>query len=314
MDDVVEPGCSPTLRVLEKHLQEPSAWEYPEEIKAINAGNFRTVLPLAKLSHCLIVAGQKLTADERSAQNLIVYQHSVTVDSPSVWRELKKDQWRGLVTEPTDDKDLLKIEKSFLAQQRWQSSSLTVLIDEIAKIGIAGSGSSPSRYLPTNPAHPGTQLEFTVELERLENDPVEPSPEVPAEVFVSLCIQNWADEVVRQAIVPILMGFIDPSQENWEAYSSGGKSTTYSVLISESRLAQIIASTTIPTTLSPSRGLRRNAPATSHAHYVSRDPLVDAYVGGFELQGLCGCWFVPTKDHAAMPLCTDCERVFATLT
>lgn len=353
MDDVVEPGCRPTLRVLDEHLQEPSAWEDPEQIKAIKARNFRKILPLSRLSHCLIVAGRKLTGDEGSGQNLIVYKHSVTVGSPSVWRELKQDQWRGLVTQPfvqkewwlvhagvrregdrsnvyrltdsadkteirgfyptQDDKDLLRIEKSLLAQQRWQSTSLIALIDEIARVGVAGSGSTASRRLPINPAHPGTHLEFTITLERFEKESVELSEEIPAEVFVSICIQNWADEVVRQAIIPTLMGFIDPSQENWEAYSPNGKTTTYSVLVSESRLSQIIASASIPARFSSTRSLRSNAPATSHAHYVSRDPLVDAFVAGSELQALCGCWFVPTKDHSYMPRCTECERIFATL-
>ena len=286
MENVVESGSWPTLRVLSEHLQDPSAWENAEQLRAINAGNFRSVLPLSKLTHMIIVAGNNRTADGKAGDNLIVYRHSVTIDLPSLWRELRRDPWRGLVTQPftgtewwlvhagirrqgdrsnvyqltdsanrsdllkfyptQDDRELLDTEKSMLAQLKWKSACLVALVDEIAAVGGGTSRGGSQRALPENPTHPGCHLDFEVTLDRLDRAPEVPTAEAPAEVFVNIRILDWADEVVRRAIVPLLMGFIDPAQENWTAYSPGGKTTTYSVLISESRLAQLIAAATIP--------------------------------------------------------------------
>lgn len=353
MDNDVESGCRPTLRTLTEQLLDPSAWKDPEQIRAIVARNFRGVLPLSKLSHPIIQAGHALTSDAESSHNLIVYQHSVALGLPSVWRELRRDQWRGLVTQPApskewwlihaglrrqgdrnnvykltdssdatelmeflptqDDLELLKIEKSVLAQLRWKSACLVALIDSIVRVGQGEVGSDEPAALPVNPAHPGCKLHFSVTLERLAEDDETPSSELPAEIFVSIRIDNWSDEVVRQAIVPLMMGFIDPAQENWTAFCSADKTTTYWVMVSESRLAQLIAAAAIPSHSTPVRNLSCAAPETRHGHYVPRDPLVDAFVSGGELRALCGKWFVPTKDHSGLPICGECERAFALL-
>ena len=43
--------------------------------------------------------------------------------------------------------------------------------------------------------------------------------------------------------------------------------------------------------------------------YVTKTGLADALVNGLATRGVCGAWFVPTKDaHGALPVCPECER------
>jgi hypothetical protein len=44
-------------------------------------------------------------------------------------------------------------------------------------------------------------------------------------------------------------------------------------------------------------------------HYVGIKFLVDGYVNGHSVRGVCGTWFVPTRDDSAdLPICGRCEE------
>lgn len=43
--------------------------------------------------------------------------------------------------------------------------------------------------------------------------------------------------------------------------------------------------------------------------YVGIQYLTEAYVAGSPVRGVCGEWFVPTRDgKAPLPICTKCEE------
>jgi hypothetical protein len=47
-----------------------------------------------------------------------------------------------------------------------------------------------------------------------------------------------------------------------------------------------------------------------HAHYVKKKRIVDASVGGYEIEALCGYRFIPTKNPDKLPICPPCKEIF----
>lgn len=46
------------------------------------------------------------------------------------------------------------------------------------------------------------------------------------------------------------------------------------------------------------------------AHYVRKDKIVDAMVGGTPVVALCGKKWVPSRDPSKFPVCPDCKRIY----
>ena len=79
------------------------------------------------------------------------------------------------------------------------------------------------------------------------------------------------------------------------------------VTVSQAQLAQIAASQDLPPT--ESRVDTTCLPLT-HLHYVQEKFLAESLILGHATRGICGLWFVPTRDqHAMLPVCPDCEQV-----
>lgn len=78
------------------------------------------------------------------------------------------------------------------------------------------------------------------------------------------------------------------------------------VTVTHAQLAQIVASRGLAI---PASGDACIAPPTA-LHYVATKFLADGYVRGVATRGICGIWFVPTRDdHAKLPVCSACEDV-----
>lgn len=342
-------GCRPTLRVLRECLSNPDDWDDPEQCRSIARGDFKSVIPLSSLRHPVVIAGKSLTTNEDSGANLTIFKHSVRARLQSIWKEIRAEQWRGLVTQPEpksrwwllhaglkrtgdrsnvydqverlddaaikslypvqDDRDLLALEISALANRRWRMACLTTLIDAIA--GAAGSSETQHpAQLPPPPNRTDSPLNIEIELIRLNYDE-DPAFETPVEVLLSLRLIDWNDDAIRQSIVPELVGFMDPQKERWSVHTVQDKVTVYSVEITEARLSQLMAAAELGVTKRTSLTGAINAPINNSAHYVAKDTLVEAYVVGIEVKALCGQWFVPTQDHTKKPVCSSCKTEFA---
>ena len=344
-------GCRPTLRVLRECLSNPDDWEDPEQCRSIARNDFKSVIPLSSLKHPAVMAGKSLTVDEDSGANLTIFKHSIRARLQSIWKEVRSEQWRGLVTQPEtesrwwllhaglkrtgdrsnvydqverlseaeikslypvqDDRDLLVLETSAMANRRWRMDCLTTLIDAIASAANASEMQYPAE-LPPPPGRTVSPLNIEVELVRLDYEE-DPTFETPVEVLLSLRLLDWDDDVIRQAVVPQLVGFMDPQKERWSVHTVEGKVTVYSVEITEVRLSQLTAAVELGAMEGASLAGAIVAPTNNSAHYVAKSTLVEAYVDGMEVRALCGQWFVPTQDHTEKPVCLSCEKEFAEL-
>lgn len=345
-------GCRPTLRVLRECLSNPNDWDDPEQCRSIARNDFKSVIPLSSLRHPVVIAGQSLTTEEGSGANLTIFKHSVRARLISVWKEIRSEQWRGLVTQPEtqscwwllyaglkrtgdrsnvygqverlgeaeiaslypvqDDHDLRALEMSAMANRRWRMDCLITLIDVIAAAAKSSETQLPAE-LPPPPGRTVSPLNIEIELVRLDYDE-DPAFETPVEVLLSLSLIDWDDDAVRQAVVPQLVGFMDPQKERWSVHTVRGAVTIYSVEITEARLSQLAAAVALGAVME-SAALTGAivAPTNNNAHYVAKSTLVEAYVDGMEVRALCGQWFVPTQDHTEKPVCGSCEEELTNL-
>ena len=46
----------------------------------------------------------------------------------------------------------------------------------------------------------------------------------------------------------------------------------------------------------------------SHSHYAHRQHIAQCTVEGLAVRAACGVFFVPTQDHASMPVCRECSE------
>lgn len=297
------------------------------------------------------MAGKSLTSNEDSGANLTIFKHSVRARLKSIWKEVRSEQWRGLVTQPDtgscwwllhaglkrtgdksnvydqverlgdaeikslypvqDDYDLHALELSAMANRRWRMDCLTILIDLIANAASSSETQHPAE-LPPPPSRTVSPLNIEIELVRLNYDE-DPAFETPVEVLLSLRLIDWDDDAIRQAVVPQLVGFMDPQKERWSVRTVRDKVTVYSVEITEARLSQLTAAVELGAMEETSLTGSIVAPTNNSAHYVAKGTLVEAYVDGMEVRALCGQWFVPTQDHTEKPVCSSCEKEFAGL-
>ncbi|MGO4230177.1 DUF3039 domain-containing protein [Arthrobacter sp. YAF34] len=218
---------------------------------------------------------------------------------------------------PTElDFKLLSLEQGESIQRRWDASCASSIIRAIA--GAAESGHRIELALPVHPGHPGAKFVLGIDVSRImpEDERDEPE-ETPAELLLMLVTNEWHDAPLRSKTLKLLMRIIDPVLENWDAVYDNGLDTRYAVMITEARLMQIIAAVALEDSPLDYEQVRvpgdRGEPGTGFSHYLPQSALVDAYVYGEELRGLCGQWFVPTKDGTSMPTCPACHEKYSKL-
>lgn len=343
-------GLRPTLSVLNNCLASPDDWESIEQYNAVKNGRFREADPLHLLRHPVIQSGRWLTNERSSGDSHKIYVHSVESGLSSVWREIRAGQWRGLFTFmsnephwwllhaglrragdasnvyrkidtmgrlelekllPTEkDLTLFRLERADSRQKQWEiDCALTIL--EGASAAISTNNPTPA-ILPAHPAHSGIELRLTFSVERLDDQEI-PS-QTPADLYLSIETTNWSDSVLRDAILPMLVGLIDPVQEHWEVIEHNGLNMIYLIQTTEVRLKQLEAAGR-NTRLAPIVELVSNPPVpkTTFAHYTTKRILADAYTFGIASIALCGYTFVPCQDASMKEICPDCDAKYSSM-
>lgn len=209
---------------------------------------------------------------------------------------------------PSDlDRRLRDMDKAPSEERTLQQSPLLNLINSLAS--AVKSGEPTQVDLPGVPEFEDAQMliEGAIDLEGLD---IETAHSEVAEVLVRLIIPNWADrsrdEIARQWLLRVCVPFLQPNSAMQEAIYSQERGLTVQLLLSEARLAQLLAGPTEPLEV------RDCSPAPpTRLHYTAKMSLVDAYVDGRAVRAVCGEWWVPTGDdstHADLPICPECEE------
>ncbi len=342
-------GARPTLHVLEVCLAEPSAWIDSGQYRAIQKRDFRSAGSLTELGHPIIRAGHSLTRDADSANGFQI--HNLTHGNlfPTLWRELKTGQWRGLITQqdkegqwwlilaglerendhtdiykqirdlgkdditalyPTeDDLTLLNLETAHQSQSDWELRCIDSFLQLMSRAFVERE--KVRTGLPPHPSHVGARMDVEIEIDVVSD--IDNPESSPSEVLLSIELGDWTDSVLLRQLVPLLLNAVDPVLENWDSTIDSGLHMMFALLTTASSLKNVIG---------PPKTYNGNGVASmttgdrlsiSMAHYLPARAMADAHVHGTPLKALCGQWFVPTKNPDNLKTCPQCDTQLQSL-
>ncbi|WP_022899079.1 DUF3039 domain-containing protein [Humibacter albus] len=119
-------------------------------------------------------------------------------------------------------------------------------------------------------------------------------------VEIALDDQFKSSELGWAATTRVLIA-INPPETGWDA-AGDIYSTLSEIGDTEARVFQLQASCDL--------GELAQSRTNEIAHYCHRGNLSDATINGKGVRSLCGVYFVPTRDHQALPVCETCEQLY----
>lgn len=143
----------------------------------------------------------------------------------------------------------------------------------------------------------------------VEADHDEPSVDVAAAqdglslLTVGMRVRSGGWRDFERALLEVCLPFLQPDPERVEqAYGKDDSMIVYAD-ITHAQLIQLLAD---PPPYEAMEPVAIRSP--DRLHYVGIDYLIDGYVNGNAVRGVCGVWFVATRDESAgLPVCDRCE-------
>lgn len=193
-------------------------------------------------------------------------------------------------------------EEALVATRTWRSGALSTVLDAISD--ATRSGGEVNVDVVDHPGGGRAQLVVSVEHDGASPDAAQAHLHLSM-VTVRLSISSRSPRVLRDELVGLSVPFLQPDPQLHDAAYGRDGSLTLIIQITQAKLIQLVGQ--------PVDLVRLPHPAAAmtptHLHYVVRDYLVDAYVEGTPVRGVCGMWFVPTRDaEAVLPICGTCEQ------
>lgn len=122
-------------------------------------------------------------------------------------------------------------------------------------------------------------------------------------VTVILKVRTVAGDAFRQEVLHTALPFLQPDPSQYESVYGRDGSMTHLITLTHARLIQFSANIA-----SGEPALPEEALAPTHLHYVGIEYLVEGFITGSPVRGVCGTWFVPTRDDTAdLPVCSRCD-------
>lgn len=325
----------PTLRVLQEDLT--SGWESAHPQRALAEGHFADLHPLSELPHPLVDKAAKSFGADPADDN---YVGPIASSTRLRLLEIKQSQWRGGVWEDPDtgvcwlvaaglakgghqDRDdfykqidrenesgdptrwlptkkdirLLKQETAARLRTEWELRTQEAVLGVLRDIHRGGT-----RRFEVNHPVPGkgrfARIDCTVSVVREAEYEAD-------EVLVEIIPDNQyaGSNLLWQLVVRVLTS-IEPPEQRWDrfgnAYSNIGEPGAWAdradaleLLVSAGELAV--------------------SEPGSASHYTHREHLAGKTINGQAVRGLCGAYFVPTRDHDSLPACPTCQERLAEL-
>lgn len=123
-------------------------------------------------------------------------------------------------------------------------------------------------------------------------------------VTLVLTVRTTGAAELRQEVLNTALPFLQPDPAFYETAFEKGGALTLLITLTHAKLVQLAANVADPQPLVPEDAL-----APTHLHYVGVRFLTDAYIDGSAVRGVCGSWFVPTRDKSAtLPVCPRCDQ------
>ncbi|MDX2970867.1 DUF3039 domain-containing protein [Kribbella solani] len=325
----------PTLRVLVEDLT--SNWASPHAPRELAKGEYDNLHPLSELPHPIIAKAAESFGSDASNDN---YVGQIASSTALRLLEIKNSQWRGGVWEepetgvcwllvaglakgghedrddfyrriqrentagtsrrwlPTeDDRRLLRRETAARLLTEWELGVQRQVFEALRAVEAGGN----HRSAITHPVRTrGTLAELDLSVVAVREDGYE-ADEIVLEVIPAPgCVGT---ELLWQLSVRALIT-LNPPEQGWDRFKD-----TYSNIAEPGfwtaradQLAELIEL----------NELAVSQPGTT-SHYAHREHLAGRTIDGRAVRGLCGVYFVPRQDHAALEPCTVCAARYSKL-
>lgn len=325
----------PTLRVLRDDLA--SGWTSPRPRRLLDEGAFEQLHPLSELPHPVILKACESCGPDPDDDNFV---GPIACCTSLRLLEIKAVQWRGGVwTDPatgvrwlvvaglakgghadrddfykrleradsagttslwlptTDDVRLLRQETAARIKYEWELGVQRLVRDAMVDVNAGGS-----RLLEIEHPVPGRGLMARLEL---AVTPVREDGYEADEVVVELLPEQAysGSALIWQLTLRTLIS-ISPPEQGWDRYKD-----TYSNICEPGALNMRVARLD---ELIGQGALGISEPGVV-SHFSHRKYLMDSTVHGTAVRALCGAFFVPTQDHAALQQCPTCRERWAEL-
>ena len=324
----------PTLRVLGEDLN--SAWEDPAPKRALEEGRLDALHPLSELPHPIIRRASECFSENEAEDQ---FEMRIASATEKVLLEIKTSQWRGAVWVDQDtgvcwlvaaglakgnhedfhdfykqverqnitdgceswlptEKDvrLLKLETAARLKTDWFLDIQKEVFVLLKAFHQGGSGSFEV-VLPIV-GQKLAEVELTVEQHR--GDGVD-SDDIVVEVHPAPQFAGHAH--LWDLIVRVLCSIAPPVQ-GWDTtglvFANIGEPGAWTQRVAE--LEQLI-----------DRGELSYPEPGQESHYAHHEHLAFKTIDGKAVRSLCGVSFVPSRDHANLPVCPECSRLYGEL-
>lgn len=113
---------------------------------------------------------------------------------------------------------------------------------------------------------------------------------------------GWGE--FERALTRVCLPFLEPDPSRVEPWFGRDNSLNVCVDITHAQVIQLLAD---PPPYEAAEPVEVYPP--DRLHYVGVDYLLDGYVNGMPLRGVCGVWFVASRsDECGLPVCERCEE------
>lgn len=325
----------PTLRVLQEDLA--SGWASPAPRRILDADRFEDLHPLSELPHPIISKAAESFSDDDDADN----PRGLIRSSPSIpLHEIKIQQWRGAVWEDPEtgvhwlvkaglakgghndtddfyqqieraeqhntittwlpvaiDRRLLRQESAAFILSRWERGLQAKVQAVLSHVGSGGQSEMRIQHPVENDSDIASAL-ITV-------CPVRDEDYSADEIVVEVDTDDaYKASDLEWTMITRILTAIHPPVQAWDRFRNSF--STIDVPGAWINRAELL------TDLNSHGELAELQPG-AYRHYSHKPHIADSSVNGAGIRALCGIFFVPHEDHAALPMCPDCSARWSTL-
>lgn len=327
----------PTLRVLREDLD--AGWTDPGPKRALDDGRVNSLLPLSELPHPFIARAAECFSEDSSEDN---FERPIVAATDIVLLEIKSSQWRGGVwIDPAtgvcwllaaglakgghndfddfykaverenkstklqgwmpgeEDFRLLKLETAAKLRTEWELDIQRQVLRALRTVHSGGSHDFEVS-LPHSSSESLATVTITVEQFREGGQDIDTDDVV---VEIDPVPQFAAHDLLWILIVRVLCS-ISPPEQGWDrfdnTFSNIGEPGAW-----EKRTKELESLVLRQELQFPEPG--------KESHYTHREHLSRKTIDGKAVRAMCGVRFVPSRDHAKLPLCPECAQLYRSL-
>lgn len=224
-----------------------------------------------------------------------------------VWAE-RHDQFHKRVSKidldelmPTPAEYKLRDREEAASEKRdWERTVLQRFIDAIRQSLETGAPATAS----ISGATPASATVVEVAVDHNEpSDDITEAHDGLSMLTISVRIGGGEWSAIESALTRVCLPFLEPDPARIETVYSKDNTLVVYLDITHAQLIQLLAD---PPLYEASEPIAVKEP--DRLHYVGIDYLLDGYVHGIPLRGVCGDWFVASRTETCnLPICERCE-------